>query len=85
MPNQAPLGKEVDQEVHPCAAPLERGPPPRRELFATAGWGRGQSEEDPDRELEGNGLGGNGMEVAVRLTPEARGSPTGKARSPGPS
>lgn len=42
MPNQAPLGKKVHQEVYPCAAPLQEVRRRRDEGFATAGWGGGQ-------------------------------------------
>lgn len=83
MPMQAPLGEEVGQEVHSCAAPwkgVRRRGGSFSELLA------GQDGEGPRRGIRGKWTRRRGAtEVVANLTPKAHGSPTCKTRSPSPS
>lgn len=58
-----PLGEDVGQEVHPCAPPVGRGPPPRG--LRDGRLGQGPAEKGPGPELEGSGPGQSGMEEAA--------------------
>lgn len=70
--SQAPWARKRARKSTPCAVPLGSGLPPPR---GNGRLGQGPAEKNPDREFEGSGPGGSGMEVVASLTPKPRGSP----------
>lgn len=70
--SQAPWARKRARKSTPCAVPLGSGLTPPR---GNGRLGQGPAEKNPDREFEGSGPGGSGMEVVASLTPKPRGSP----------
>lgn len=70
--SQASWARKRARKSNPCAVPLGSGLTPPR---GNGRMGQGPAEKNPDREFEGSGPGGSGMEVVASLTPKPRGSP----------